>query len=188
MNHQPHNRSRLQRFFTSAYTLCAAGLLLAAGQPAQAATLAQQAYLKGGTTAAGENLGYSVAISGDTAVVGMPFEGSGGAAYIYVRSAGVWTQQAKLTASNKEANDKFGYSVAIAGDTVVIGAPGEASSSTTQADNSASGAGAVYVFTRTTGTWNQTAYLKALNPGAGDNFGGAVAVSSSGDTVVIGAP
>ena len=188
MNHQPHNRSRLQRLFTSAYTLCAAVLLLAAGQQAQAATPAQQAYLKGGTTAAGDNLGYSVAISGDTAVVGMPFEGSGGAAYIYVRSAGVWAQQAKLTASNREANDKFGYSVAITGDTVVIGAPGEASSSTTQGDNSASGAGAVYVFTRTTGTWTQTAYLKALNPGAGDNFGGAVAVSSSGDTVVIGAP
>ena len=192
MNHQPQNRSRLQRLFTSAFTLCAAGLLLAGGQQAQAATQALQAYLKAGTTAAGDNLGYSVAISGDTAVVGMPFEGSGaGAAYIYVRSAGVWTQQGgKLTASNREANDKFGYAVAIAGDTLVIGAPGEASNASgangNQADNSASGAGAVYVFTRTGATWTQQAYLKASNPGAGDNFGGAVAVS--GDTVVVGAP
>ncbi len=156
------------------------------------AVKALQAYLKGGTTAAGGQLGHSVAIAGDTAVVGMPYEASGvGAAYIYVRSAGVWTQQGpKLTASNPEANDKFGYSVSITGDTVAIGAPGEASNATgvngSQSDNSASSAGAVYVFTRNGTTWSQQAYLKASNTGANDNFGGAVAVA--GDTLAVGAP
>ena len=54
-----------------------------------------------------------------------------------------------------------------------------------QADNSASDTGAAYVFTRTSGTWSQQAYLKASNTGAGDHFGTAVAIS--GDTVAVGA-
>ena len=109
---------------------------------------------------------------------------------MFVRSGTTWSQQAYLKASNTRASAYFGYSVAVSGDTVVVGAVLEASSATgvngNQADNSADQAGAAYVFVRsgTSGTsWTQQAYLKASNTG-GDYFGTSVAVS--GDTVVVG--
>ncbi len=146
-----------------------------------------------------------MAISGDTVVVGAIGESSAatgvngnqldntapaaGAAYVFVRSGGVWSQQAYLKASNTGQQDGFGVSVAISGDTVVVGAPQEDSAATgvdgNQADNTASNAGAAYVFVRSGGVWTQQAYLKTSNTGAGDNFGNGVAVS--GDTVVVGA-
>jgi uncharacterized repeat protein (TIGR01451 family) len=167
---------------------------------------AQQAYLKASNTGAGDSFGTDVAVSGDTVVVGAPFEDSNatgvngnqadnsavdaGAAYVFTRSAGVWTQQAYLKASNTGVNDNFGTSVAASGDTVVVGAPFEDSNATgvngNAADNSAAGAGAAYVFTRSAGVWVQQAYLKASNTGGGDNFGWTVAVS--GDNLVVGAP
>jgi hypothetical protein len=74
-----------------------------------------------------------------------------GAAYVFVRNGTTWSQQAYLKASNTGASDSFGGSVAVSGDTVVVGAPGEGSSATgvngNQADNSVTGAGAAYVFT-----------------------------------------
>jgi hypothetical protein len=118
-----------------------------------------------------------------------------GAAYVFVRSGTTWTQQAYLKASNTDARDVFGASVAVSGDTVVVGAAGvppygEASNATgvngDQSDNSAPGAGAAYVFVRSGTNWTQQAYLKASNTDAGDQFGRAVA--ASGDTVVSGAP
>ena len=205
MNHQPHNRSRLQRIFTSAYTLCAAVLLLAALLPGQAATPAQalQAYLKASNPGVTNAFGYSVAVSGDTAVIGAYQEGSStagvnstpnhsqpdaGAAYVFVRSGTTWTQQAYLKASNPKAGYSFGSSVAVSGNTVVVGAPFEASSSTginSAPNETASSAGAAYVFVRSGATWTQQAYLKASNAGAGDSFGTSVGVSD--DTVVVGA-
>src|SRR5262249_34580842 len=127
----------------------------------------QQAYLKASNTDAGDRFGRSVASSGDTVVVGAPDEASfstgvngnqldntfpnAGAAYVLLRSGTVWSQQAYLKASNTNANDSFGFSVAVSGDTVVVGAVNEASAATgvngNQADNSAPGAGAAYVFT-----------------------------------------
>ncbi|HAV65297.1 MAG TPA: integrin, partial [Verrucomicrobiales bacterium] len=96
---------------------------------------------------------------------------------------------AYLKAANSDGNDRFGTSVAIDGDTVVIGAPGEGSSATTingnAADNSAASAGAAYVFVRSGSTWTQQAYLKAANAEAGDFFG--TSVSISGNTIVVGA-
>src|SRR6185436_7644749 len=92
-------------------------------------------------------------------------------------------QQAYLKASNTGAGDFFGHSVALSGDTLAVGAEGEASGATGvnsaggQADNSASLAGAVYVFVRTGTTWTQQAYLKASNTDAGDFFGVSVALS-----------
>jgi hypothetical protein len=165
----------------------------------------QQAYLKGSNTEGGDRFGYTVAISGETLVVGALNEDSSasgidgdqaddsaadaGAAYIFVRSGGSWSQQAYLKASNAEADDVFGTSVAISGDTVVVGAPGEDSQATgaggDQADNSAQFAGAAYVFVRSGGRWSQQAYLKASNTGTGDGFGSAVAIA--GDTIVVGA-
>ncbi len=165
----------------------------------------QQAYLKASNTDAGDAFGDSVSISGDTIVVGAPGESSNatgvngdqsdnsasvaGAAYVFTRSAGVWSQEAYLKASNTDALDEFGLPVSISGETVVVGAPYEDSNATgingDQSNNSASNAGAAYVFLRSGSTWTQQAYLKASNTDAGDFFG--LSVSVSGDTVVVGA-
>ncbi|MBK8432933.1 MAG: FG-GAP repeat protein [Chloroflexi bacterium] len=103
-----------------------------------------------------------------------------GAAYIFTRSGGVWSQQAYLKASNTEADDLFGSATAISGDTVIVGAYQEDSNSTgidgDQEDNSANDSGSAYVFTRTGGVWPQQAYLKASNTGQQDFFGWSVAV------------
>jgi hypothetical protein len=168
-------------------------------------TWSQQAYLKASNTDPGDFFGFSVAASGDTVVVGAYLEASNaigingnqadnslsnaGAAYVFVRSSGVWTQQAYFKASNTNAGDDFGYSVSASGDTVVVGAYLEASNAMgvngNQTDNSANFAGAAYVFLRSAGVWSQQGYLKASNTGASDFFGFSVAVS--GDTVVVGA-
>jgi len=167
--------------------------------------IAQQAYLKASNTGAGDYFGYSVTVSGDTVVVGAPNEDSGatgangnqtddsatdsGAVYVFVRNGAIWSQQAYLKASNTGAGDQFGSSVAVSGDTLVVGAPYEDSNSTgvngNQSSNAAVDSGATYVFVRSGTIWSQQAYLKASNTGAGDYFGNSVAVS--GDTVVVGA-
>lgn len=170
-------------------------------------TLLPDAYLKATNTGAGDAFGTSIAISGDTAVVGAPLEDSNatgvdgdqanddtpnsGAAYVFVRVGGVWIQQAYLKASNTGISnvfgDLFGSSVAISGDTIVVGAPFEDSNGIgvdgDQASNSATHAGAAYVFVRNGGVWTQQAYLKASNTGALDQFGNAVAIA--GDTIVV---
>ena len=95
-----------------------------------------------------------------------------GAAYVFTRSGTNWSQQAYLKASNTEVDDWFGPSVAISGDTVVVGAYEEDSNATgvngNQSDNSATNSGAAYVFTRSGTTWSQQAYLKASNTEADD--------------------
>jgi hypothetical protein len=160
-------------------------------------TWVQQAYLKASNTGLNDGFGDSVAISGDTVVVGAPREdgegsssaSSSGAAYVFVRSGSSWSQQAYLKASNAGIGDRFGEAVAVSGDTLVVGALGEGSSATgingDQADNSASLSGAVYVFDRTGSAWTQVAYIKASNTDALDQFGGSIAVS--GDTLVVAA-
>ncbi len=168
--------------------------------------IVQQAYLKASNTGAGDQFGRSVAISGDTVVVGTPEESSNatgvngnqgdnsadfpGAAYVFVRNGGAWSQQAYLKASNTGVTDSFGELVAISGDTVVVGALFEESSATgvngNQGDNSAPTSGAAYVFVRNGGVWSQQAYLKASNTDENDFFGVSVAIS--GDSVVVGAP
>ncbi|MCA9438133.1 MAG: FG-GAP repeat protein, partial [Candidatus Omnitrophica bacterium] len=99
-------------------------------------------------------------------------------------------QQAYLKASNTDGGDTFGYSVAVDGDTAVIGAYGERSSATgvngNESDNSLFSAGAAYVFVRSGSTWTQQAYLKASNTDSPDQF--AFSVDVSGDTIVVGAP
>jgi hypothetical protein len=134
-----------------------------------------------------DRLGYFVAISGDTVVVGASGEdGAGsdrGAAYVYVHNAGGadnWGQVKKLTASDAENGDRFGISVAISSDTIVVGAEGE--------DGAGSDRGAAYVFARNSGgvdNWGQVRKLTAILPQDDDRFGISVAIS--GDTVVVGA-
>jgi len=170
------------------------------------ASFAEKAYVKALNTDAGDEFGKSVALSGDTLAVGAPFESSmatgingdqtdnsapkSGAVYVFVRSGGIWSKQAYIKASNTDANDQFGTSVALNGDTLVVGAPFESSNSTVinfgQSDDSASYAGAVYVFVRSGGTWTQQAYVKGSNTAPSDQFGSSVALD--GDTLVAGAP
>jgi uncharacterized repeat protein (TIGR01451 family) len=165
----------------------------------------QQAYLKASNTDAADSFGFSVAIAGETILVGAPFEagnatgvngnqndntaGASGAVYAFARQAGIWTQQAYLKASNTGAGDLFGWSVAISEDTMIVGAPLESSDATgingNQNDNSASVAGAAYVFARSAGLWNQQAYVKASNTDIADLFGWSVGIS--GDRAVVGA-
>ena len=113
-----------------------------------------------------------------------------GAAYVFVRNGTTWSQQAYLKASNTNVEATFGWTVTASGDRVVVGAPEEKSAGTgvngNQADTSASGAGAAYVFRRSGSTWKQQAYLKAANNEAGDNFG--LDVGLDGDTLLVGAP
>ena len=168
-------------------------------------TWTQQAYLKASNTNARDHFSGSVAISGDTIVVAADGEDSNatgvdgdqddnsadgsGAAYVFVRASGTWSQQAYLKASNTEADDEFGQSVSVSGSSVVVAAVGEDSHATgvngDQSDNNASGSGAAYVFVRDGTTWTQQAYLKASNTDAGDNFGQSVAISD--ETVIVGA-
>ncbi len=157
--------------------------------------LSQQAYVKSSNTQAGFRFGYSVAISGHTMVVGARFEDEplaarAGAVYVFVRRQGVWSQQARLVASNVDENDWFGLSVAIYGNTLVIGAPFEDSNAREvngdQSDNSKHNSGAAYVFVRSNSIWQQQAYIKSTNTDADDNFGISVAINE--DTIIIGAP
>ena len=134
--------------------------------------------------------GTSVAISGETIVVGAPQQNDfAGAAYVFTPIGYYWRQQARLLASNAEEWDDFGYQVAIADDSIVVGAAYESSSATgvngNMADNSATEAGAAYVFTRRGTIWGQKAYLKASNTEAGDWFGASVAIS--GDLIAVSA-
>jgi len=144
----------------------------------------QQAKLTASDAASGDSFGYSVAISGDTAVIGAAFDthaggDHAGSAYVFVRSGGVWTEQAKLTASDAAEYDAFGYSVGVSGDTAVIGAA---------FDTHAGGdyAGSAYVFVRSGGVWTEQAKLTASDAAGGEYFGSSVSIS--GDTAVIGAP
>ena len=149
----------------------------------------QQAYLKASGALSGANFGSAVAASGDTVVVGAPEPAYAvGLVYVFVRSGSGWSQQATLFAPNAQAGDRFGSSVAISGDTVVVGATGEDSNATSvdgdQTNNSAGSAGAAYVFARSGSSWSQQAYLKASDAGAYDGFGWATAIAA--DTVVVG--
>ena len=115
-----------------------------------------------------------------------------GAVYVFVRSGSSWTQQAYLKASNAEAGDQFGTTVSLSadGNTLSVGSYLEDSSATAingdQTDNAASASGAVYVFTRSDGSWSQQAYIKPSNPGVGDYFGITVSLSNDGNTLAVG--
>jgi len=146
-------------------------------------TWSQQGHLFADDAAAGDEFGDSVAISGDTIVVGAygDVNAAGdiaGSAYVFTRTGTTWSQQDHLFADDAAAGDNFGYSVAIDGDTIVVGA---------YSDDTAAGAdaGSAYVFTRTGSTWSQQDHLFADDAAAYDYFGGSVAID--GDTIVVGA-
>jgi hypothetical protein len=131
-----------------------------------------------------DTFGLSVAVSGATALVGVPGDHVGlatgrGSAYVFVENAGVWSQQARLSANDGTTDDAFGTAVALSGDTAAIGAPAD--------DVVANAAqGSVYVFTRAAGVWTQAQRLNGTGGAAGDAFGQALALD--GDTLLVGAP
>jgi hypothetical protein len=149
----------------------------------------QEAYLKPSNDDPTAFFGANVAVSGDTIVVRAPLESGIGAVYVFVRNGGVWIQQAKLTTPRNYSGAAFAGSVAISGDTIVIGDPADASGATgvngDQSDSSSPQSGAAFVYVRTGETWTLQAYLKASNTAQAASFGGSVSVS--GDTVVVGA-
>jgi hypothetical protein len=168
----------------------------------RAASLAQHAYAKPTNTDAGDTFGASVAVWGDTLAVGAPYDDSratgvggsqgndedfenSGAVYVFQRTGDTWNQEAYLKASNTRGASEFGISVALWGDTLAVGAWGEASPLPGDS-GTAPDSGAVYVFRRADGAWKEEAYLKASNAGAGDEFGWSVALW--GDTLAVGAP
>jgi hypothetical protein len=143
------------------------------------ATWTPQATLTASDGAADDYFGRSVAICGDTIVVGArqakvgthPYEG---AAYVFTRTGTIWTEQARLTAADGAISDSFGQSVAVSGETAVVGA-------SEHADGVGLGQGSVYVFTRSGATWGQQAELTVAGGGLGD------AVAIEGNTVVAAA-
>lgn len=141
----------------------------------------QEAKLTADDGSIANDFGFSVALSGNTAIVGAHFHDasqiSSGAAYIFVRNGNVWSQQAKLTASDAGFGDLFGFSVSVSGDTVVVGAFGD--------DNPTKSEGSAYVFSRNGTAWTQQAKLSAPDGAVEDFFGGSVSID--GDVIVIGA-
>jgi hypothetical protein len=150
----------------------------------------QTAELTASDGGAGDQFGLSVSISGNTVVVGAPFHTVGnnlgqGAAYVFVEAASGWssmTQTAELVASDGATNAYLGTSVAISGNTIVVGADG-----TTVQGNPHQGA--AYVFVEPANGWGnmtETAKLVASDGYVGDNFGASIAIS--GSALVVGAP
>ncbi|MBL0028931.1 MAG: Ig-like domain repeat protein [Rhodanobacteraceae bacterium] len=143
---------------------------------------ALQAQLTTPTTVEGAAFGRDVAVSGDTIAVGAPFDdhtqAGSGAVYIFTRSGSVWTQRAKLGA-NATSGDRFGWSVALEGSTLAIGAP---------ADETASfnNAGAAYVFTGSDATWTQQGSALAASDAQDSDLLG-VSIAVSGDNLIVGA-
>ena len=131
--------------------------------------------------AAFDYLGFAVALDGDTALVGAPYDAAPGveqgSAYIFVRNGATWTQQAKLSAQDGAAGDMFGYAVALDGKTALVGAPFD--------DAALADEGSAYVFVRNGTKWTQQARLSASGGLGGALFGAAVALR--GGTVLVGA-
>src|SRR5690606_33832692 len=131
--------------------------------------------------AASDAFGYTVALDGDTALIGAYLDDergtNSGSAHVFRRVGGAWMQAAKLLASDGGASDVFGHSVSISGDMALIGAHGD--------DDRGLDAGAAYVFRNIGGVWLQTAKLLATDGQAGDNFG--ISVALDGGVALVGA-
>jgi hypothetical protein len=133
---------------------------------------------------ANDFFGFSVSIDGNKAIVGAQGEDvNTGAAYIFELNGGVWTETAKLLASDGDDDDGFGFSVSISGNKAIVGASLE--------DHDASGgapladAGSAYIFELSGGVWMETAKLVASDRGVNDRF--ALSVSINGDKAIVGA-
>jgi hypothetical protein len=177
-------------------------------------TWVQEAYIKAGNNDREDHFGASVALDKDTLAVGVRYEDSNqttitndnstastndsnsqsGAVFVYKRTGTNWKQEAYIKAANNDSEDLFGWSVALEGDTLVVGAYGEDSNQTTitndnstaSTNDSNSESGAVYVYKRTGNNWAQMAYIKACdNRDGGDRFGYSVSLDNG--SLAVGA-
>ena len=144
-------------------------------------TWSQQAKLNASDAETGDIFGESVSISGNYAIVGASGDDDGGSesgsAYVFMRSDTIWSQQAKLNASDATVWDRFGNSVSISGSYVIVGAVDD--------DHHGISSGSAYVFMRTDTTWSQQSKLNASDAAAEDLFGESVSIS--GDHAIVGA-
>lgn len=140
----------------------------------------QQAKLTADDAAAGDIFGQRVEVSGNTIIVAASQFGFGsGAAYVFGRSSGIWSQEAKLTASDGFMGDGYGFNVEVTGDVAMVGADND--------DDLGTLAGAVYLYVRTVAGWVEETKLTASDGVAGDWFGSGMAIS--GDTaLIVGSP
>ncbi len=148
--------------------------------------------------ASGEDNGVKGVITNGSESSDSSTETDSGAVYLFSNTSGNWVQTAYIKGSNAGANDEFGSSVAISADgsTLAIGASGESNGAkgiitngTETTDNgSAFASGAVYLFNNNSGRWSQSAYVKASNTGANDNFGYRIALSADGTNMAVSTP
>ncbi len=160
-----------------------------ASYPLRIDPLIQQAELTASNPSEGEELGYSVAVYGNTVVAGARDPGYRsediGAAYVFVMPPSGWanaTQTAVLTASDGESSDEFGRAVAVSANTIAVGAP--------QHTVGFGERGAVYVFVKPASGWTNTTQTAELTtqPLGSEGTGFGLSVAVSGNTVVAGAP
>ncbi|MEW6073444.1 MAG: FG-GAP repeat protein [Planctomycetota bacterium] len=142
----------------------------------------EKAKLLAADGAAGDYFGFGVSLDGDTALIGAAGDDVGGpwrgSAYVFARTAGIWSQQAKLLAADGAPYDEFGASVSLAGDRALVGSYLD--------DDFGTDSGAAYVFVRSGTAWSQQAKLLPADGAAGDEFGKGVALA--GDTALVGSP
>lgn len=148
-------------------------------------TWSEQAKLSLADGVADDKYGAAVALSVDTAVIGAYKRTVGnkagqGEAFVYVRSGGSWTEQARLQASDGAADDRFGISVGVGGDIAVVGAE---HATVVDSENQ----GAAYVYSRSSGQWSEFTRLTAQAGVSDDSFGHALSVGANGNPVVVGA-
>jgi hypothetical protein len=174
------------------------------------ASWSQEAYIKASNSGAGDVFGNTLSLSGNYLAVGAYNEDSNqrsitnsneasaddstsnsGAVYIYKRSAGQWVQDSYIKSSNSDANDAFGYTVKISGNTLAVTAKGESSTSNTITNSDSASdnndyfnAGAVYLFEKRGNNWVQTSYLKAFNNQTSRLFGFSLALDQ--DSLAVG--
>jgi LPXTG-site transpeptidase (sortase) family protein len=172
---------------------------LAASQPATGTSIptlgiVQQWSLTAPQPGTLDEYGYAVAIDGNTAVIGArnanPNPGNGpiedaGAAYVYTNNGKTWILQGELVAKDASPGDTFGVSVAISGNTIVVGATGVNVEDQDEEDGELKDVGAAYIFTRSSGDWVQQVKLMAHDRAEDDAFGSAVAIYKN--TVVVAA-
>jgi trimeric autotransporter adhesin len=171
-------------------------------------TWPRQAYIKASAVDIGDGFGRSIDLSesGDLLLVGAPHEDGGvagspsdnsahgsGAAVLFERNAGVWTQEAYVKAGNIGNDDQFGRFVSLRSDGGVLAVSATFEDSACHCvndgpiDEASSNSGAVYVFNHTNGVVSQRDYVKAPNTGAADYFGHGLSLSGNGLTLAIGA-
>ncbi|DAC72796.1 MAG TPA: hypothetical protein DSN98_03175 [Thermoplasmata archaeon] len=140
-------------------------------------TWTQQARLDPSDGQDGDYFGNSVALDGDTAIIGSEYFSGTGSAYVFTRSGITWTQQTKLIPPDGFNGELFGLSVSVEGNTALIGALLD--------DDNGPGSGSAYVFSRSGTTWTQQAKLLATDGASLDSFG--ISVALFGDNALIGA-